>query len=149
MKRVLTFLLLTLVSSYTFAAEVLDENELISFGERVKYWPVLDVRDLVERSQRPIAGAQQIDDELEFDAGDIILIIGDDEKSAMQSALAIEKQFPGNTTIVVKEGYKTLRVIHGKKIKNISNSYFPGTFTIPSDTCETAPPVHMFDDSEE
>jgi rhodanese-related sulfurtransferase len=139
-------LIVLLLSSIWLAAaavaeEVVDAASLAKL-EGAAGWPVVDVRDLSERSRAPIPGA------LEFGPGlnvsGPVLVLASEESIAQLTAVAIESRLPSAQAYAVSGGIDTLRTIRSDLLPSLGDSNMPGTFTIPSDTCQPGPALHTF-----
>jgi hypothetical protein len=110
-------------------------------------WPVVDGRDLAERSQQAIAGALPFDAELRLDAAHV-LVLAEDDAAARVLARVVEARFPGTTAVAVAGGAPTLRGVRRAAAAAFVDG-MPRNFTIPSDTCQPGEPLHIFTDGEE
>ena len=72
-----------------------------------------------------------------------------DNAKGLLVARAIESRLRTTEVFVVDGGLATLRIIWPGLRLFIDELGMPGTFTIPSDTCEQGKPLHTFSDEEE
>lgn len=106
--------------------------------------PIVDARSVVARSMSPIRGALAIDDSVVLEAGTTALLVGNDERQAMEAAARVETAHPGVKVLVVEGGDQSLRGVVGGVSVRTGNSGLPTNFIIPSDTCQTGPALHVF-----
>lgn len=141
MRRVmLAWALLIFVSSA--AAETLVDAEALAKLEGAAQWPVVDMRELDERSREPIPGALEFGPELNVSGP--VLVVASEDSIAQLTAAAIESRLPGAKAYVVSGGIETLRAVRPELLPPPGSSNMPGTFTIPSDTCQPGSPLHTF-----
>jgi len=146
MLRYFFFLLMINFISVAYAEALVDANALKKI-EGVENWPVVDVRELSERSQSPIPGALDFDPELNVEGK--VLVVASDNATGLLVARAIESRLRTAEVFIVDGGLKTLRTILTELRPSTDEFVLPGTFTIPSDTCEPGKPLHIFSDEEE
>lgn len=142
MRNILFFMLFGFTS--TLFAETLVDAEALKQLEDVASWPIVDVRELSERSMAPIPGALEFDSELSVEGK--VLLVASDNTIASMVAQAIEEKLKDVEVFVVDGGLETLKVIH-PELRSLSG--MPGTFNIPTDTCEPGNPLHTFSDEDE
>ncbi len=141
MKTLLTIALL--VPALAQAAVVKDAAELKKDANLCKA-RVVDARGAADASQLPVPGS------LSYSHGvrvteEKVLVIADDEKSALAAAEELEKSNPGLSAVAVKGGYDALREARPKaKLPNSNLATLIPTFNIPNDTCQTGKPLHVF-----
>jgi rhodanese-related sulfurtransferase len=143
MLRLVAGLFSLCLAAATVAEEVVDAAALARL-EGAAGWPVVDVRDLSERSREPIPGALEFGPELSV-AGPV-LVVASEESIAQLTAVAIESRLPSAEAYAVSGGVDTLRAIRSDLLPSPDGSNMPGTFTIPSDTCQVGEPLHTFSD---
>ncbi len=129
-----------------FAETVVDAAALSQMKDAAN-WPVVDVRELSERSMSPIPGSLDFDSELSVEGK--ILVIASDHVRALLVARAIEEQLTGVEAFVVDGGLQTLQTLRSELRSLSGESGMPGTFNIPTDTCEPGNPLHTFSDEDE
>lgn len=128
------------------AAEEVVGAEALAKLEGAAGWPVVDVRDLAERSREPIPGALEFGPELEVSGP--VLVVASEESIARLTAVAIESRLRSAEAYVVAGGIETLRTIRPDLLPSMGDSNMPGTFTIPSDTCQPGPALHTFSEEK-
>lgn len=126
------------------AVEVVDAESLARL-EGAAGWPVVDVRELAERSREPIPGALELGPELQVTGP--VLVIASEDSIAQLTAVAIESRLRGAQAYAVSGGIDTLRRIRPDLLPTLEGS-MPGTFTIPSDTCQPGEPLHTFSEEK-
>jgi len=128
------------------AAEEVVDAEALAKLEGAAGWPVVDVRELAERSREPIPGALEFGPELEVSGP--VLVVASEESIARLTAVAIESRLRSAQAYVVAGGIETLRTIRPDLLPSVGDSNMPGTFTIPSDTCQPGPALHTFSEEK-
>jgi hypothetical protein len=144
----IALLVAALLAADRFAeAETLVDAQALATLEGAAAWPLVDARDLAERSQSPIPGALDPDQAPATAGG--VLVIGTDTAGARRVAREIEARLPGSKVVVVDGGVDALRGLR-PELANLPSALgitgMPGTFTIPKDTCQPGKPVHTFTD---
>lgn len=142
----LTILLMFLLFGVGVAAEEMVDAQALEALEGVGGWQVVDVRDLADRSRSPIPGALDSDPELTLTGP--VLVVGSEDRVARLTAAELESRFDGVQAYAVEGGGDTLRAIRVELLPSFSAGSMPGTFTIPSDTCQPGAPLHTFSDEE-
>lgn len=127
------------------AAEAMVDAATLSSLEGASQWPVVDVRDLGERSLQPIPGARDFTPELDL-AGPV-LVVGSDDSAAHRAAAAIEARLSRVQAHWVAGGIDSLRTI--RPDLPAGSGTMPESFTIPSDTCQPGEPLHTFSAPQE
>lgn len=143
MRKLLMLMLAPCLSGVAVAEEVVDAERLASL-EGAESWPVVDVRDLVDRSRVAIPGALEFDAQLSLSGP--VLVVGSEDSMARLSAVALESRFEGVDAYAVAGGIDSLRAIRSDLPQAPQAGAMPGTFTIPSDTCQAGEPLHTFSD---
>lgn len=143
------FRLIVLLSSLWLAAaaaaeEVVDAASLAAL-EGAAGWPVVDARELAERSREPIPGALEFGSEL--DVTGPVLVIASEDSIARLTAVAIESRLRSAQAYAVLGGLDTLRTIRPELLPALEGN-MPGTFNIPSDTCQPGEPLHTFSEEK-
>jgi rhodanese-related sulfurtransferase len=123
------------------AEEVVDAASLAKL-EGAAGWPVVDIRELSERSREPIPGALEFGPELNVSGP--VLVLASADSIAQLTAVAIESRLPRAQAYAISGGIDTLRVIRPDLLPAMGGGNMPGTFTIPSDTCQPGPALHTF-----
>lgn len=141
----LTLLLLACMGCNAVAETLVDGAELVKL-EGAAAWPVVDVRELAERSRSPIPGA--FDDGAELELSGSVLIIGSSDDEAQISAVTIEKNFPGVKAYAVLGGIESLKLIRQDLLQTLGDDNMPSTYNIPSDTCQQGEPLQTFGDGK-
>ena len=143
------YFLFLLVIHFTSAvcAETLVNADALENLDGAEDWPVVDVRELSEQSQLAIPGSLDFSPELSVEL--MVLLVASDNATGILVAQKIESKFPGIEVIVLDGGYETLRTIWPELRPSKDGFSLPGTFTIPSDTCESGDPLHTFSEEEE
>ncbi|MCW8827947.1 MAG: hypothetical protein OQK94_02700 [Gammaproteobacteria bacterium] len=139
-------LLMSLLFSTGAAAEEVVDAEALAALEGAGHWPVVDVRDLADQSRVPIPGALEFGPELALSGP--VLVVGSENSIARLTAVALESRFDGVQAYAVEGGIDTLRTIRTELLPSLGGDSMPGTFTIPSDTCQPGPALHTFSDEE-
>lgn len=137
----LVLLLLACLSGNANAETLVDADELVKL-KGVAQWPVMDVRELTERSRAPIPGALEESTELEL-SGPILVIASSDDEVQI-SAVAIEKRLPGVKAYAVLGGVESLQRIRQDLLQTLGDDNMPSTYNIPSDTCQPGEPLQTF-----
>lgn len=130
-------------------AETLLDTQAIASAQGIAAWPLVDGRDLAERSRQPIPGA--LDPGAAVALSGPVLVIGSDPESARRAALELEQRLPGLTAYVPAGGLDDLRSVRpelGSLAPQEAAGAMPGTFTIPRDTCQPGQPAHVFTDQK-
>lgn len=146
MMRYLVFFLVLGCNSVVLSETLLEANALQKM-EGAKNWPVVDIRELSDRSQSPIPGALEFGPELSLEGK--ALLVASDITTALLVARSIESRTRTAEVFVLVGGFETLRTIRPELSPSIGDFIMPGTFTIPSDTCKQGEPLHTFSDEEE
>lgn len=144
----LTLIGLTLASATTAADTLLDAQALAT-TQGIATWPLVDARELSERSRQPIPGA--LDPGSGLTLSGPVLILGSDPESARRVARELEQRIPGLTAYVPAGGVEDLRALRpelGGVAPAGELGAMPGTFTIPRDTCQPGQPAHVFTDEK-
>ena len=144
--RYFLFLLVIHFTSVVCAETLLNADALKNM-KGVKNWPIVDVRELYEQSQSPIPGSLDFSPELSVEGK--ILLVASDNAAGILVAKEIESKFRSTEVFVLDGGLETLRTIRPELRPSTDGFSLPGTFTIPSDTCESADPLQTFTDEEE
>ncbi|WP_175452446.1 hypothetical protein [Thiohalomonas denitrificans] len=131
----------------TAVAEVVVDAEALAKLEGATGWPVVDVRGPAERSRVPIPDGRDLGPELDEVTGRVLVIASDDE-IAQEAARAVESRLRTVEAFAVKGGIDTLRVIRPDLLPSIESGAMPGTYTIPTDTCQPGPALHTFSDEK-
>lgn len=142
----LMLLLCTMFVAAAACAETVVDAEALSKLEGAAGWPVVDVRDLAERSREPIPGALEFGPELNLSGP--VLVIASEDSIAQLTAVAIESRLRSAQAYAVAGGIETLRTIRSDLLPSVGGSNMPGTFTIPSDTCQPGEPLHTFSEEK-
>jgi len=136
-------------------AETLVDAQGLAAMEGLATWPIVDARDLSERSQQPIPGTLEFGPEFEVPAKLLVsgklLVIGPDTATARRVAKQIEGRIPGITALVPEGGLEMLRGVRpdlGGMSSSVGGRWVPSTFTIPRDTCQPGTPAHVFSDQK-
>lgn len=141
MLRLMVLLSSLWLATVATAEEVVDAKGLAAL-EGAAGWPVVDVRELADRSREPIPGALEFGPEL--DVSGPVLVVASEDSIAQLTAVAIESRLSSVVAYVVSGGIDTLRSIRPDLLQSFGGSNMPGTFTIPSDTCQPGKPLHTF-----
>lgn len=139
-------LLFSLCLAATALAETVVDAEALAGLEGAAEWPVVDVRELAERSREPIPGALEFGPELNVSGP--VLVIASEDSIARLSAVAIESRLRSAEAYAVTGGIDTLRTIRSDLLSPLGGGNMPGTFTIPSDTCQPGEPLHTFSEEK-
>ncbi len=137
----LTLLLLVCVACNALAETLVDGFELAKLDGAAQ-WPVVDVRELADRSRAPIPGAFEESMELELSGSVLVIASSDDE--AQISAVAIERRLPGVKAYAVLGGLESLKWIRQDLPQTLGDDNMPSTYDIPSDTCQPGEPLQTF-----
>ncbi len=140
------FRLIVLLSSLWLTAaataeEVVDAKALAGL-EGAAGWPVVDVRELADRSREAIPGALEFGPEL--DVSGPVLVVASEDSIAQLTAVAIESRLSSVVAYAVSGGIDALRSIRPDLLQSFGGNNMPGTFTIPRDTCQPGKPLHTF-----
>jgi rhodanese-related sulfurtransferase len=135
----LILLLFTCLVGTAYGETLVDAVELARL-EGAEQWPVVDVREIAERSGAPIPGA--FEESAEFTGPILVIASSDDE--AQISAVAIEKRFPGVKAYAVLGGVESLKRIRQDLRQTLGDDNMPSTYNIPSDTCQPGEPLQTF-----
>jgi rhodanese-related sulfurtransferase len=127
------------------AEEVVDAASLARL-EGAAGWPVVDVRELADRSREPIPGALDFGPEL--DVTGPVLVIASEDSIAQLTAVAVESRLRNAQAYAVMGGIETLRTIRPDLLPSMGNGNMPRSFTIPSDTCQPGNPLHTFSEEK-
>jgi len=127
------------------AETLLDIDNIINYTD-IQNWPLVDVRELSERSQSPIPGSLELSSELNIKGN--ILLVASDNNSAIKIARKIEKEHTDTEVFVLDQGYKTLRLIHPELMPEKTIFSMPGTFNIPRNTCKQGNPIQVYSDKK-
>jgi len=137
----LTLLLLLCLAGNAFAETLVEGAELVKLEDAAQ-WPVVDTRELAERSRAPIPGAFEESAELELSGSVLVIVSSDDEVKV--SAVAIEKRLPGVKVYAVLGGVESLKLIRQDLSQTLGDDNMPSTYDIPSDTCQPGEPLQTF-----
>lgn len=143
--RYFLFLLVIHFTSVVCAETLLNAEALKSI-KGVKNWPIVDVRELSEQSQSPIPGSLDFSPALSVKGK--VLLVASDNAAGILLAKKIESKLPSTEVFVLDGGFETLRTIWPELRPSTGGFSLPGTFTIPSDTCESGDPLQIFTDEE-
>lgn len=127
-------------------AETLVDGVELSKLEGAAEWPVVDARELAERSRAPIPGA--LDESTQLELSGSILVIASSDDEAQISAVAIERRHPGVKAYAVLGGIESLKRIRQDLLQTLDDDNMPSTYNIPSDTCEQGEPLQTFGDGK-
>lgn len=144
MFRLIVLLLSLWLAAAAAAEEVVDAASLATL-EGASGWPVVDERELSERSREPIPGALEFGPEL--DVTGPVLVIASEDSIARLTAVAIESRLRNVQAYAISGGIDTLRRIRTDLLPAIEGN-MPGTFNIPSDTCQPGEPLHTFSEEK-
>jgi len=142
----LSVLLSSLCLVVTATAEEVVDAKALAGLEGAAGWPVVDVRELADRSREPIPGALEFGPEL--DVSGPVLVVASEDSIAQLTAVAIESRLRSAVAYAVSGGIDTLRSMRPDLLRLLDDSNMPGTFTIPSDTCQQGEPLHTFSDQD-
>lgn len=146
--RGLPGLLLWMAVTVAEAAALVDGEGVARRGDAAKA-PIVDARDISERSLFPVPGALGYEPGLRI-AEKVIVVIGDRDEEALAAARALEQRHPGLTALALKGGYETLRGLRpAARLPPRVEGAMPSNFTIPSDTCQTGAALHTFGEEQE
>lgn len=145
MFRMMTPLFLLCFTASALAETVVDAGALAQL-DGAAAWPVVDVRDLSDRSRKPIPGALEFGPELDV-AGPVLVVAGEDQVAQL-TAVAIEARLRGAEAFAVAGGLESLQTIRPDLLRDSGGGNMPGTFTIPSDTCQPGEPLHTYSDEK-
>lgn len=137
------------LAATTASADTLLDAQALGATQGIATWPLVDARELSERSRQPIPGA--LDSGAELTLSGPVLIIGSDPESARRIAQELETRLPGLTAYVPAGGIDDLRALRpelGGMAPSGELGAMPGTFTIPRDTCQPGQPAHVFTDEK-
>lgn len=125
-------------------AETLADADMLLTVQGVVDMPLVDARDLSERSLNPIPGS--LDYSAELLVVGKVLLLAPDEAVAVDIAQAIESRLPNVHIFIIAGGLETLRMVRPDLLPKPGLYNMPKTFTIPSNTCESGPALHVFGD---
>lgn len=145
MLRLIVLLSSLWLATVVTAEEVVDAKALAAL-DGAAGWPVVDVRELADRSREPIPGALEFGPELKVTGP--VLVVASEDSIAQLTAVAIESQLRSAMAYVVSGGIDTLRLIRPELLQSLGDSNMPGTFNIPRDTCQPGKPLHTFSEEK-
>lgn len=145
MTRYFLFILMFTLTIEVYS-ETLMEADTLKKIKGVENWPVIDVRELSDRSQSPIPGALEFGFDLAVEGN--VLVVASTNNSASLVAKAIEARIPTAKVYVIIGGFETLRTIRPELEPSKDNFIMPGTFVIPSDTCKQGNPLQIYSDEK-
>jgi len=138
-------LMATLISFPAAGAELVDGAELNKRIFDITRAPVVDARDTADRSMLPVPGALVYQRNMPLDAVQVI-VIADTDSDALVAAEQLESMHSRLKSYALSGGYDTLRLLlPDAKLPARADSIMPPVFTIPSDTCQTGPALHIYE----
>ncbi len=141
----LTLVLFVFLGCNAVAETLVGGAELVKLKDAAA-WPVVDARELADRSRAPVPGA--LDERTELELSGSILVIASSDDEAQTSAVALERRYPGVKAYAVLGGIESLKLIRQDLLQTLGDDNMPSTYNIPSDTCETGEPLQTFGDGK-
>jgi len=129
------------------AASLRDEVDLIEALKRQPQCCVIDARSDAKRQQHALADALTYKTGLSIVPTDSVIVVGDDNQSALKVANALARQHPGKTIYAVRGGVTSWEFVRKalEKVTASSSGAAPAgvSFVIPHNTCETGAPLQV------
>lgn len=123
------------------AAALRTESELVLDLKAQPPCCVIDARSAARRAQQPLADALTYQIDLRINPTSIVIVIGDDDRSALKIAKAIAADHPDKLIYGVRGGLKTWDAVsHTLATQHqASSGAAPAniSFVIPKNTCES------------
>jgi len=133
-------------SSYADAS-LRDEVDLIEALKRQPPCCVIDARSEAKQAQHALADALKYRPGLSIVPTASVVVVGDDNQSALKVANALSTQLPGKTIYAVRGGVTAWELVRKAldKVTASSSGAAPAgvSFVIPHNTCETGTPLQI------
>jgi hypothetical protein len=139
--RGLALVLFSSLACNAFAETLIDAEGLVKLKGAAQ-WPVVDVRELSERSRAPIPGS--FDESAALELTGPILVIASSDDEVQISAVDLERRLAGVKAYAVLGGVESLKRIRQDLLQSQGDENMPSTYNIPSDTCQPGEPLQTF-----